>query len=512
MHPHNEIPQKSVQSSVTFPTNIIAQGAMTDGPSEGLQTAERSTHLQGEFNGLRGQAAIDKLTDDALLDIFDFYLKGNRSGDVEEWYTLVHVCRRWRSIVFASPHHLNLRILCTKCRPVRAMLDSLPVLPLEIEHNWTATWGVGQDNIIAALEHPDRVRQIILGATPPVWESLAAAMQVPFPELTSLQLWSEDESVTVFPDSFLGGLAPRLQKLLLGGIVYRAVRSLLLSASDLVQLELSRLPHSGYISPESMVACLSSLNRLESLKLGFQSPQPRPSQPNLPPQTRVVLPALTRLSFRGMIDYSEDLVARIDTPVLKQLHMVFFMDLVFDVPHFNQFVGRAKGLKPFKAAKLLFELRFIRLELDRPHGSMIEVRCNRIDWQVDSMALLCGQLSPFFSLVEQFDIIWFGMYSELQGKDDMEPIQCLEIFRPFTAVRSFYVSKTLVPLIATALQGLIGESATAVLPNLRDLFLDRPALSGSMHIQEAMQSFVAARQLSGQPIAVHHWEALEVDW
>jgi pimeloyl-ACP methyl ester carboxylesterase len=250
---------------------------------------------------------------------------------------------------------------------------------------------VGQDNIIAALEHPDRVRQIILGATPPVWESLATAMQVPFPELTSLQLWSEGDSMTVFPDSFLSGLAPRLQKLLLGGIVFPAVRKLLLSASDLVQLDLLRLPHSGYISPESMVACLSSLNRLESLKAWIPiAPNLAPTNPLDPHRHAVVLPALIRLSFRGMSDYSEDLVARIDTPVLKQLHMVFFMDLVFDVPHFKQFVGRAKGLEPFKAAKLLFELRFIRLELDRPHGSMIEVRCNRIDWQVDSMALLCG--------------------------------------------------------------------------------------------------------------------------
>jgi hypothetical protein len=53
-----------------------------------------------------------------------------------------------------------------------------------------------------------------------------------------------------------------------------------------------------------------------------------------------------------MSDYSEDLVARIDTPVLNQLYMAFFMDLVFDIPHFKQFIGRAKGLNLSKAAKL----------------------------------------------------------------------------------------------------------------------------------------------------------------
>jgi hypothetical protein len=108
-----------------------------------------------------------------------------------------------------------------KNRPVRATLDIWPVLPLEIEYHRMDTWEV-QDDVIAALEHHDRVRKISLGPVPnPVWETLAAAMQVPFPELTSLWLWSEDRSVPVLPDSFLGGSAPRLQTLSLEGFHFR---------------------------------------------------------------------------------------------------------------------------------------------------------------------------------------------------------------------------------------------------------------------------------------------------
>jgi len=40
---------------------------------------------------------IDILPDNALLEIFDFYLDGAR---IEAWITLVHVCRNWRSVVF----------------------------------------------------------------------------------------------------------------------------------------------------------------------------------------------------------------------------------------------------------------------------------------------------------------------------------------------------------------------------------------------------------------------------
>jgi hypothetical protein len=61
-----------------------------------------------------------------------------------------------------------------------------------------------------------------------------------------------------------------------------------------------------------------------------------------------------------------------------------------------------------------------------------------------------------------------------------------------------------VPLIATALQGLIGPRATEVLPNLCDLFLGGSAMPGT--VPEAMQPFVTTRRLSGQPVAVHHWE------
>ncbi|KAI0298253.1 hypothetical protein BC826DRAFT_1103180 [Russula brevipes] len=508
--------RKSDQSPV--PTNIIAQGALphvtpTDGPSEGPQMEERWTHLQGEFYGPQGlrQATIDKLTDDALLEIFDFYLKENppQIGAVDEWHTLVHVCRRWRSIVFGSPHRLDLRLRCTEKTPVRAALDIWPVLPLEIEY-YFRTWEM-RDDIIAALEHHDRVRKIALGGVSnPVWEILVTALRMPFPELTSLRLFSDGRLVPVLPDSFLGGSAPRLRTLGLRGFPFPGVLNLPLSSastSDLVDLNLYRLPHSGYISPASMVACLSSLNRLKSLEFGFESPRSRPDQPSPPPQTRVVLPALNHLWFEGMVDYSEDLVARIDTPVLNHFYMGFFMDLVFDIPHFKQFIGRAKGPNPSHAAELWFDPQSIRFHLDQPHGPIyLHVRCERIDWQLDSMTRLCGQLSPFFSSIEQFDLVWNGV-GQPQGKDDTETTQFLEIFQSFPAIRSLYVSETLVPFISRALQELIGESATEVLPNLHDLFLEGFTISGS--IQEDIQPFIEARRLSGQPVAVYHWEGGE---
>jgi hypothetical protein len=56
------------------------------------------------------------LPDDVLLEIFAFYADEDMNEDferVEEWKTLAHVCRRWRSVAFQSPRRLNLRLLCT---------------------------------------------------------------------------------------------------------------------------------------------------------------------------------------------------------------------------------------------------------------------------------------------------------------------------------------------------------------------------------------------------------------
>ncbi|KAI0292180.1 hypothetical protein BC826DRAFT_454737 [Russula brevipes] len=501
MSSHNHT-RKSVQSPVT--ANIVVQVALpgatpTDGPSEVSLMGEHSIHLQEEFNGPRGlcQATIDKLPDDVLLEIFDFYLD-NKNLDwrrnVDEWHTLVHVCQRWRNVVFASPRRLDLRLLCRKGRPVRAMLDIWPALPLNIKGFFG---GESVDSLVAALEHRDRVRSIHLEYVPsPQGERLVAtALQVQFPELTEMRFWT---CGPVLPDSFLGGSAPRLRILWLTNVPFPAARALILSARDLVDLRLDDIPQLGYyIPPASMVACLSSLNKLESLSLGFESP---PSQPGSPPQSRVVLPALIKFLFRGRREYSEDLVARIDTPVLNQLNMTFFPKPpfgAFDIPYLKQFIDRAKGLKPSKAAELRISPWSIHLDL---HGPSLGVTCDRFDWQRSSFALLCGQVSHLLSLVERLDLPPVSPSS----KSFMMSIQFLEIFRLFTSTRSLHVREDLMPLIASALHELIGERATEVLPNLCDLFLETSARSGS--IQEVIQPFIDARRLSGRPVAVHYLE------
>jgi hypothetical protein len=230
------------------------------------------------------------LPDDVLLAIFDFYMDVFPLGkeQIEAWQSLVHVSWRWRSVVFGSPCHLNLRLVCTARTPVRDTLDIWPPLPLIIRDSLTES----VDNIVAVLERSDRVDRIdLINVNRSRLEKLLAAIQVPFPGLTYLQLSSNDETLPVLPDSFLGGFAPRLRFLKLYKIPFPGLPKLLLSATHLGILNVSNIPHSGYISPEAMVTALSALTSLKSLALGFQFPRYHPDLAiqRAPRQTRTVL-------------------------------------------------------------------------------------------------------------------------------------------------------------------------------------------------------------------------------
>ena len=74
---------------------------------------------------------IDILPEDVLLEIFDHYVaETNEGGEYQEWEILVHVCQKWRYVVFQSPLRLNLRILCSAGTPVREKLALWPPLPI----------------------------------------------------------------------------------------------------------------------------------------------------------------------------------------------------------------------------------------------------------------------------------------------------------------------------------------------------------------------------------------------
>ena len=459
------------------------------------------------------RVTIDVLPGLALLEIFDFYVHEASAG-IEAWHTLVHVCRKWRNIVFDSPCRLDLRLYYSARRPVMGMRTVWPLLPIVIMVRSYRPWSL--DNLVAALlEHNERICELDLGEIrggqlDKVW----AAMQKPFPALTRLEILPVIRLPPAVPASFLGGSAPRLRSLSLQSIPFPGVLNLLLSATYLVHLHLWRIPHSEYFSPEAIATCLSVLTRLERLSIGFESPLIHPDR-RPPPQTRTLLPFLTGLWFEGFSEYLEDLVARIDAPLLNNLAITFLPELIFDTPQLVQFISRAPKFQSPDEAHVVFSKRNISVFLSQTFGTPMKlpmdralkltISCTQPDQQLASLAQVCSSSFPqaLVSAVEHLYIIE-GRYSGLHWQDDIENSQWLELLHPFTSVKSLYISEEFVLRIAPALQGVVGERVTEVLPALQSLFLGEKLLSGS--VQEAFERFIAARQLANHPISISRWE------
>jgi len=460
---------------------------------------------------------IDVLPDDVLVEIFTFYVNiYDLYPPLNPWHALVHVCRRWRYLVFASPRRLNLRLAYGGHGPMSEVLDEWPVLPVMLISrlvNSYQRWC----NWVAALEseHHNRICEIrISDMTYLRWERVIAAMQKPFPELTHLEVSVYLFVQPVLPDSFLGGSAPRLRNLFLKGIALPSMPKILLSADGLVTLSLFDIPHSGYISPDAMATALTVMTRLKKFDLQFNVRRflPDPASRPLPPHTRFILPALTELMFGGAYEYLEDLLARIDVPHLYHLHIIFFTDLDFDVPQLHRLIGNVEDFQEFDHAGVLILSSLIQLILypktrEVDHCTLLKLRidCRGLDQQLSSLAQVCS--SPFpvtgISTLEKLEIRESEYDTSLLCKDDMDNAQWLELLDSFTALKDLYLSHKVAHRVFHALQELSGERAAEVLPALRNLFVRTQSLQS---VHQAIRPFVAARRLSGRPVAINLWQ------
>ena len=470
---------------------------------------------------------IDDLPDDVLLEIFDFHVRGYQNLDSDEanfctpytkwkaelWQLLVHVCRRWRCLVFESPRRLNLQIFCSPGIFARKSLDIWPALPLVIQGDRSETL---LDNVITGLEHglhSDRIRQIdiyyLVDYPASKINELWTAMQVPLPELARLYL-----SFGYFlfgygphlPHSFLGGSAPRLRYLYLDALPFPELPKLLLSATHLVHLYLRHIPFSGYILPEEMATCLPS--SLEALQLQFDSFQAYSGLKNrrLFPPTHSALPNLTNFSFRGENEYLDEFVARIDAPALYQLSTTFFNDIDFNTSESKskQFISRTSILGVYEGAHLIFgsdrvQARFHQSEIYNQRMVEVDIISEVSDRQLSTLTRV-GTLS-FRPLLTTENLFIDGIpTSPLVWEDDIETTKWLELLLPFTVVKNLYLSRPISPRIALALQELTGGRTTEVLPALRNVFLE--GFQSSEPVYEGIAQFIIARQHTDHPVAI----------
>jgi hypothetical protein len=360
-----------------------------------------------------------------------------------------------------------------------------------------------EDNVIAALEHPDRVRAVQLKVTGSQLQKIATAMQELFPRLKYLTISSDDEGAPVLTDGFLGGSASCLKCIVLRGISYPTLPTFLLSASDLTRLDLHKIPPTSYISPEAVVACLAASPRLTTSRIGLQSATSRPRRIRPPPVTRTVLPTLTSFEFWGASEYLEDLAARIDGPQLTWIYTDYLNQLVdFQVAQLFKFIERSVG--PIVTTRSHVEVSFVRGKIAFAYTdaswirqtAMTCVSCQGTDWQVSHMAQVLSQFSTILSNVVHLVLRAEDDYDSEEDDQDSEgteDVEWLHLLRQFSAVQRLSVSWELAGHVALALQDITGDMVAEVLPSLNSIDLDgQPASS--------IEKFITARQLSGRPV------------
>lgn len=446
-----------------------------------------------------------------MLEVFDFHrllILESASSGLWEWHRLAHVCRRWRTVVFESPHRLDLRLIYTYEKPVRESVECWPTLPIAIWYPKGRLLLEDEGNVVAALRYPDRICEIDLTVTRSLLSKSFVFLRAPFPALERLQLISQDTMRSlILPTAFLGGAAPRLRDIHLDSTAFPMLPRVLLSAHELVSLRLDNIPISGYISPEFFATGLAVTTRLKHLMISFLPPMSlNPRSTASYPQNRAVLPSLTDFEFRGDVDYVENLVSKIDAPALEQFIVTLFEQSSFDIPHLSQFIGRAKALRSphqtsieLSDAEITFthDFQLTPAASPLPRNFKLRLSYDEIDLQMPTLVHISRQLSALAS-PERLDVVALSDCFLWRDPSEADSVQWLELFRLFPGVKRLGVSSALAPIVASTFEQVAEMSG--ILPSLCELHMGASrALTPS-----AVERFAAERERSGYPVSVHY--------
>ena len=444
-----------------------------------------------------------EMSEDILMNIFRHSL----GATPRIWPTLASVCQRWRQIIFSSPLGLNIRLYCTYGTPVSKSLDYWPAsLPITVEYGGSPGLDPpapeDDDNITAALKQSGRVSSISLTITRSLLEKLSAISE-PFSELEEMTVLTRDNIQLILPSTFRWG--PRLTTLHSTAVAFPSCPQLLSPCQDLVDLQLHEIPIAGYFSPEEFANALSGMTQLRTVSFHFLSFPRRRSFISLPPPPgeRILLPALTRLKYRGISKYLDTLAARIDAPRLGDVDIAFFSQPTMDASQLGRFIELIGLQAPLGRADAEISAHAISISFTNASTSSplrLQIPCKQLDWQLSCMAQVCDQFSPFLFRVE---VLGIDTTQSSSGQDDMAGEQWLELVRSFDGVRDFRVADKLTTEILCALgRADGGDTIQPVLPALRHLRLENP-MGMNEPSWDALLSFINSRSLSGRPVQVN---------
>ena len=195
-------------------------------------------------------------------------------------------------------------------------------------------------------------------------------------------------------------------------------------------------------------------------------------------------------------------MSRIEAPLLHNMDITFFNQLVFDTPQLRHFIRRTGVFRAPDNASIYFDDDDVTVEPFRTLS--LRILSKPSDWQLSSISQLYNSaLSPLS--LEHLEIHNFRK----DWEDDMENVQWLELLHLFTSVKDLILSGKTFRLVAPALNELNGESITEVLPALQNIVLQGPQASEPDN--KVIGKFIATRQLLGSPVTVQRRDGEALD-
>ena len=474
---------------------------------------------------------IHNLDADSLLVMFSFcrpvildeskvdnvqLIEGGEWTRERWWYRLIQVCRKWRYLVLDSAFHLQVSLVCTRGTPVAEMLAKSPPVPLIIDHydnDYLELTTEDEEGIILALQRRDRVRRVRLLKPVPILQKLINALDGNFPILEFLIIQHqrlhrpviEHETNLNFPGTFR---APHVRQLLLRNFATPIDSPSLATMVNLVTLFLARIPFSAHIHPNALLQRLSLIPKLEILWIGFNlSRDAERKLLRIPITTRVTLPILRQLGYRGSSTYLEALLPRVTIPLLGKLQVYFYNRMTYSTPHLGQLMSTAKNLR-LKAATFTFEgdclwvTAYPDMEA-RLYAFSMELSGKPLDWQAVSAAQVFQARGTLLFAVEHLTLKYdrSNISSEWNRQADLSYWR--EFLGSFDKVKTLRVEDGLVEQVSCALQPGEGDSESPadseLLPELQELSYS--AKTSSLNL---FTPFVDARQKAGRPVTVTH--------
>ncbi len=450
------------------------------------------------------QVTIEHIADNVLLIVFRHYL----DACPRLWPRLVHVCRKWRRIVFASRQALRLQLSCTHRTPVLKTLECWPDLPIVVQHGGFPVLDSpapeDEHNIVAALQSFDRINSISLTLTRSLLEKVR--FDKPFVELEDLVLLSQNNVHLTLPSTFRWG--PRLRGLQLTRIAFPTLLPLLSSSRNLVDIQLHDISGIAHLSPETLANTLSGMSHLQSLSLSSLSTPHRQSYVSQVPVSveRIVLPALTHLKLRGASDFLDKFLARIDSSCLENTKIAF-KECHSNISNYGEIIRWIETQKSFRRADILSFENTISISFSQPSAPTcleLQVSCGTLDQQLSIMAMICRRLSTFLFGVEDLRI---NATPLLGGQDNLYGENWANLICSFERIKCFHIAGDLATDIVRALRsyrmwpGKMRRAPGPPLPALLELYVKEPGPSYAP-LREAVVLLMMSRRLSGRPIHV----------